>query len=214
MHLQCNTGADSISLARKGAVVTGVDLVPENIFYARKMAEELGVKNISFIECDIMKLAEMHQEKYDIVFTSEGAIDWLPDLKKWTKTVKQLLHKGGYFYILDSHPFFLMFDETELRNEKLVLKYPYFLKKPDYSDDIGGYASEAKAGENYFWMYTISEVINSLIEAGLKIEYLHESDKLFFDLGGMANSGYGEYHYPFFDTKMPFQFSLKAAHSD
>ena len=43
IHLQCNTGADTISLARMGAKVTGVDLVPENIYYARKLAADFGV---------------------------------------------------------------------------------------------------------------------------------------------------------------------------
>ena len=66
MHLQCNTGADTVLLAQKGAIVTGVDLVPENIFYAKKMAEELGIENIDFIESDIMELKEKHHKKYDI----------------------------------------------------------------------------------------------------------------------------------------------------
>ena len=62
IHLQCNTGADSIALAQKGAVVTGVDFVPDNIFYAKKMAQELGIENIDFIESDIMEFKERHNK--------------------------------------------------------------------------------------------------------------------------------------------------------
>lgn len=36
IHLQCNTGADTILLAGMGASATGVDLVPDNINYAKK----------------------------------------------------------------------------------------------------------------------------------------------------------------------------------
>ena len=78
IHLQCNTGADTVLLAKKGAIVTGVDIVPGNIFYAKKMAEELGVKNIGFIESDIMELKEKHHKKYDMLFTSEGCYAGLP----------------------------------------------------------------------------------------------------------------------------------------
>jgi len=85
IHLQCKTGADTILLARMGASAVGVDLVPDNILYAQKLANDLGVSNVSFIESDIMEFMDKHNEKYDIVFVSEGAIGWLPDLIKWAK---------------------------------------------------------------------------------------------------------------------------------
>ncbi len=87
IHLQCNTGADTVLLAKKGAIVTGVDLVPDNIFYAKKMSEEMGIKNINFVESDIMELKEKHNIKYDMVFTTEGVLCWLPDLNKWAETI-------------------------------------------------------------------------------------------------------------------------------
>lgn len=105
IHIQCNTGADTISLARMGATVTGVDLAPENIYYARKLAEDFNV-DATFIESDIMQFKEVHHEKYDIVFTSEGAIGWLPDLKKWGETVRHLLKEDGFVYVNDGHPYF------------------------------------------------------------------------------------------------------------
>ena len=74
LHLQCNTGADSIILAKMGADVTGVDLVPDNIYFAKQLAKDLEVENIDFIESDIMELMENHEGEYDIVFTSDGAI--------------------------------------------------------------------------------------------------------------------------------------------
>ena len=214
IHLQCNAGADSILLAKKGAIVTGVDLVPDNIFYAKKMSKELGVENIDFIESDIMKLKEKHNKKYDIVFTSEGVLCWLPDLNRWAETIKHLLKKNGFFYVLDGHPFFMAFDEEKLRENKVEIKYPYFIREPECNEEIFGYFSENKKGDNYNWMYKVSDIINSLVKAGLTIECFNEHDSLYFNLGGMENCGNGHFHYPFFDKKIPFTFSLKARLKD
>jgi len=210
IHLQCNTGADTILLAQKGAIVTGVDFAPENIFYARKMAQELGVNNIDFIESDIMEFKEKHNKKYDIVFTTEGVLCWLPDLNKWAQTVKHLLKENGFLYVLDSHPFYMVFDEEKLRENKLEVKYPYFIREPEYNEEMQDYFSDNKMGVNYGWMYKISDIINPLAKEGLTIEYFNEYDTLYFNVGGMEESSNGQYHFPFFDKKLPFTFSLKA----
>lgn len=210
IHLQCNTGADTVSLARLGARVTGVDLVPENVHYAERIARECGVGDASFIESDILTLVDTHHQQYDIVFTSEGAIGWLPDLKRWGHTVRQLLKEDGFFYIFDSHPTQLAFCEEKMRNNVLEVRYPYFDRQPDLDPQIGGYASEPREGENYYWMYTVSDVIGALTEAGLCIEFFNEYDVLYFDLGGMEKIEKGLYRYPHFEGKLPFTFSLKA----
>jgi SAM-dependent methyltransferase len=210
IHLQCNTGADTILLAQKGAVVTGVDLATENIFYARKMSAELGVKNIDFIESDIMEFKEKHNTQYDMVFTSEGVLCWLPDLNKWAETVKHLLKENGVLYVLDSHPFCMVFDQDKLRENMLEIKYPYFIREPEYNEEMQDYFSDNKTGVNYEWMYKISDIINPLAKAGLTIEYFNEYDTLYFDNGEMKNSNNGQYHYQFYKKKIPFTFSLKA----
>jgi len=213
IHLQCNTGADTVLLAQKGAAVTGVDFAPLNIFYAKKMAAELGVKNVNFIEADIMEFKEKHDKKYDMVFTTEGVLGWLPDLTKWAQTVKHLLNENGAVYVLDGHPFYMTFDEEKLRENKLEIKYPYFVREPEYSAEMPDYASDEKMGVNYGWMYTVSDIINSLARAGLKIAYFNEHDSLYFKRSGMEDCGNGQYHFPFFDTKLPFTFSLLAKNS-
>jgi SAM-dependent methyltransferase len=211
IHLQCNTGADTILLAKMCENAVGVDLVPDNIFYAKKLAEDFNITNIDFIESDIMTFMEKHDEKYDVVFVSEGAIGWLPDLKMWGKTIRNLLKDDGFFYVFDSHPFFLMFDECISDNILKINKYPYFGKEPDVDDSIGGYASEPKKGvKAYFWMYTVADLINSLTDAGLHVEYFHEFQENFFDAGKMKYIGDGFWNYDFNDNKFPMSFSLKA----
>ncbi|MHC1747247.1 MAG: class I SAM-dependent methyltransferase [Cellulosilyticaceae bacterium] len=211
IHLQCNTGADSIRLAQLGAIVTGVDLVPDNIYYAEKLSKELGVENITFITSDIMKLCEIHNEKYDIVFTSEGAIGWLPNLTKWGQTIRELLKNDGFFYVFDSHPFYLSMDEEKFSQGRLEVKYPYFKTQPDVDDTIGGYASETKKHTNYFWMYTVSKLVNSLVQSGLHIEFFNEYTDYMCDLGNMKLNEKQLYSYEFNSDKFPMSFSLKAS---
>lgn len=213
LHLQCNTGADSIALSRMGAQVLGVDLVPENIFYARKLAKELDASNVQFLESDIMELSEKLHETYDVVFTSEGVLGWLPDLGIWARTIRKLLRETGYLYVFDSHPFFLSFDEAKLSREEYEIRYPYFGREPDEDDCIGGYASEVKQGEkSYFWMHPVSEILNSLIGAGLHIEFFHEFPENFYDSGGMELLKEKRlYAYPYNREKYPISFSLKAS---
>lgn len=212
IHLQCNTGADTILLARMGAHVTGVDLVPDNVFYAKKLAADLNFPEARFIEADIMHLMEIHHEKYDVVFVSEGAIGWLPDLRKWGQTIRHLLKDDGYLYVFDSHPFVLTYNIEKLADNILEIQYPYFSKEPDVDDSIGGYASEPKYGvKAYFWMYTVSDIINSLTGAGLHVEFFNEFRENFFDSGGLTNLGdSGLYNYDYNDDKFPMSFSLKA----
>jgi ubiquinone/menaquinone biosynthesis C-methylase UbiE len=205
IHLQCNTGADTISLARKGAKVTGVDLASENIFYARKMANELKIENINFIESDINNLDIIHKEKYDIVFTTEGVLCWIQDIKKWGETIKKLLKDNGMLYLFDTHPFMFA-----VKYDKLNLQYSYFNKEPIFKQAIGGYASESKMEGNYSWTHTIGDVINSLADEGLTIEKFNEYDFLFHRLRGMEKIEDKKYYYPSFKNKIPLSFSLKA----
>lgn len=211
IHLQCNTGADTMLLARMCKQVTGVDLVPDNVNYARQLAKDLQITNVNFIESDILQLTKTHHDTYDVVFISEGAIGWLPDLNVWGQTIRQLLNDSGYVYIFDSHPFFLALDEEKLANGHLEIKYPYFNRKPDVDDSIGGYASEAKQNvKAYFWMYTVSDVINALLQAGLSLDYFHEFTENFYDAGGMKPVGDDLYNYSFNRELFPMSFSVRA----
>ncbi len=210
LHLQCNTGADSILLARKGAIVTGVDLVPDNIRFARRLAKDFDVKNIQFIESDILKLAEVHTGTYDIVMTTDGAIGWLPDLNKWGKVLERFLSREGFFYFHDCHPFMGIFDEQALENGELIPKYPYFQQHADREAYIGGYASDTKTAENYFWGHQLSTIVNGLLNGGLYITYFNEYDRCAPGMGGTRTDDKGLSYYPELAGKLPLVISLKA----
>ena len=212
IHLQCNIGQDTISLLREGLKeAVGVDLSDQNIFYGNKLKNDFHISNLELIEANVLDFDKAHDKLYDIVFTSEGVLGWLPDLKRWAEVVSNLLKEDGFFYVYDSHPFFHIFDEELLADkQELKIKYDYFDAKADKCMDIGGYACETKHGENYWWNHSMSDVINALIEAGLEIKYFHEFDTLFWNNGNMVQIDKSLYQYPKLIKKLPMSYSIKA----
>ncbi len=209
IHLMCNTGADTISLARMGAKVTGVDFAPENISFAKKLATDFDIKDAMFFEADVLKIMKNHHEKYDIVYTTDGVLQWIPDLMLWAQNVRHLLKDDGFLYLMDMHPFLMTMDEDTM--PELSIKYPYFSKEPEPDELTPSYASEAKKSVNYSWMYTIGDIINSLNNAGLHIEWFHEFDWLSWSMSDEHEEDENDlFYYPKLKGKLPFTFSLKA----
>ena len=174
LHLQCHFGQDTLSLARLGAKCTGVDISDEGIKLAKQLNSELKL-NAEFVCCNVLDTSEFVSEKFDIVFTSYGTIGWLPDLKPWAKMISEKLKPGGIFYIVEFHPIAWMFDYTE---SPQIMKYGYHQKEAIYEEYEGTYADKNSKmiSKEYGWNHSLGEVITSLSEAGLHIEYLKEHD--------------------------------------
>ena len=117
LHLQCHFGLDTLSWARLGAKVTGVDFSSKAIAVARKLAKEVGIP-AEFIECSVYDLPTLHQQNHDIVFTSYGTIGWLPNLDLWAEVVAESLRSGGTFFIADFHPFVWTLEEPNFQSFK------------------------------------------------------------------------------------------------
>jgi SAM-dependent methyltransferase len=210
LHLQCHFGLDTLSWARLGAKATGVDFSGEAIKLARKLSKETGIK-ADFIESDIYLLPEVLKKRYDIVFTSYGVLCWLPDIDKWAQVISHFLKRGGFFYIAEGHPFSTVFDNSA-KAIKLEVAVPYFYNKkpikwepePDYAD--GSYTGSQAT---YEWMHPIGDVINALIQAGLRIEFVHESPVSFYKaMPFMVQNKNGEWHLE--GDPIPLVFSIKA----
>jgi ubiquinone/menaquinone biosynthesis C-methylase UbiE len=172
LHLQCHFGQDSISLARMGAEVTGVDLSDASIQTANELASKAGT-DCRFIECDLYSLPEVLEESFDIVFTTYGTIGWLPDLDKWANVVSHFLKPGGQLIFAEFHPVVWMFND-----DFDGVGYNYFNDGPIHETQEGTYTDrDADIHEEYvMWNHGISEVINSLINSGLVINALNEFD--------------------------------------
>src|SRR5690606_3899602 len=110
LHLQCHFGQDTLSLARMGAEVTGLDFSDEAIRTARALAEELQLP-ASFVCGDLYDAPALLQRQYDVVFTSYGVIGWLPDLNRWAEVVASCLKPGGRFVFAEFHPVVWMLDD-------------------------------------------------------------------------------------------------------
>ena len=97
LHLQCNAGQDSLSLAALGAEVTGVDIADEAIAFAQGLSRDSG-SPATFHRAEVvdwLQRAAADGQRYDVVFVSYGALCWLPDLGAWAKGVAAVLRPGG-----------------------------------------------------------------------------------------------------------------------
>lgn len=210
LHLQCNTGADSILMARKGAIVTGVDFVEDNIHFAKQLAKDFNIDNIQFVNSDVLKLIGKIDQLFDLIVTFDGVIGWLPDLHQWGKVIHHYLDKGGMFYLHDSHPFIMVFDEDGLDQGNLMVRYPYFSKEPDNDPFIGGYACEPKEAVNHYWNHTMDEIVMVLLNQGLKLSYIKEHEKCVVGMGGDTVDNDGLSFYKKHLGKLPMALSVKA----
>lgn len=207
LHLMCHFGMGTLSWAREGAITTGVDLSDASITLAKKLSKEIGVP-ATFICSDIYELPNVLDKKFDIIFASYGVLCWLSNIKKWAKIINHFLKKGGMFYIAEVHPF------TTILSHDFKIFYKYFDKGPYVDDSEGSYIdwSAPVKGITYEWSYTISDVINALIEEELKIEYVHEFPFTMYDQfpGFMEKNKKGQYVLKNKKIQIPLLFSLKA----
>lgn len=210
LHLQCHFGLDTLSWVRLGARVTGVDFSEKAIALARSLSQELSIP-ATFICADIYELPKLLAQKFDIVFTSAGVLCWLPDLQRWTQIISHFLKPGGIFYIREFHPFALVFDDRENLTD-LRVAYPYFhAPEPLRCPVKGSYADRSATVSQtvaYEWVHSLSDILNALISAGLKIEFLHEFPYCTFQmLPFMEQSEDGHWR---LKQNLPLMFSLKA----
>ena len=168
LHLMCHFGLDTLSWARQGAIVTGVDISERSIAVANEIKVKAGVK-AEFIRADVLDLVGVIDRKFDIVFQSYGTYCWLSDLDQWAKVIAHYLKPGGVFFIIDGHPIDLLFLFPEQ-------KYDYFAREPEWTLNPRDYCEkETKIdGEHVEWQHPVSEIVNALIGAGLTIERLDE----------------------------------------
>ena len=164
LHLQCHFGLDTLSWAREGAIVTGVDLSDVAIAKACELSRQTGLC-AEFICCDLYDFTEGTSPDFDIVFTSYGAICWLPCINRWAQTICNSLKKGGTFYMVEFHPIY-----------DVIAGYSYFhCQQPDVEQEET-YTENSNGQKNTVatWGHALSDVINALINVGIRIEQLNE----------------------------------------
>lgn len=172
LHLQCHFGQDTLSLARMGAKVTGVDLSDVALQTARNLAVQLDLE-ARFIESDVYQLQQVLPEEFDVVFTSYGVLGWLPDMGRWAQVVAKHLKPGGYLVLAEFHPVIWMFD-----NDFTHVQYSYFNTETIIENETGTYTDRDAPLqlESVNWNHNLAEVLQGLLNAGLQIEVFQEFD--------------------------------------
>jgi len=218
LHLQCHFGLDTLRLRRLGARVTGLDFAPKAIATARSLFAECGEPG-TFVEGDVYDAPRLIPERFDLVFVSWGTICWLPDLYRWAAVVAAMLRPGGRLYFCDSHPTALLFDEggdpEDMAAGRFAIGYPYFHDpKPLKLDTWQDYADPSVTITNaatYEWAHPVSDLVTALIAAGLRLDWLHEHDRIAWQLlPVMQPAEGGLFRMPEGSPRLPLSLSLSA----
>lgn len=178
-HLQCHIGIDTLCLARRGASCVGLDFSPRAIAAARGLAEKTGLE-ARFVEGDVHEARALLDGLFDMVYVTWGAIGWLPDMPRWASVVSSLLKPGGVLYLLEGHPSFMQLDEraADLRIDfdwRTPPDKPITMsEETSYTGDVTRIAHPV----THEWLHPISDVVNAVIGAGLRLERLNEHELL------------------------------------
>lgn len=218
MHLQCHFGADTLTLAQRGAQVVGLDFSPRAIAAARSLASELGLADRArFVEADLYDApaAIAEPQGFDLVYVTWGALCWLPDVRGWAQVAAYFVKPGGAVYLAEGHPAALVLDDsTPGADGRPGFHAPYFLGEALVLDEPGDYADpEARLTNTrtHEFIHPVADVVTGLIEAGLTLDWLHEHDsvpwRMFTSLRRDAD---GMFRWP--DRPwLPLSFSLRAS---
>lgn len=209
VHLQCHFGMDTLSWARLGANVTGLDFSEAAMQQARTLASELNIE-ADFITANVYDAVDALQHRqFDIVYVNMGSLVWLPDVRAWANVVAQLLRPGGRLYMLDGHPYSHVFGE-----DALTVEVDYFSPDPTRWDEPGSYAdTNASTDHNttFEWAHSIGSIITSLANAGLHVDFLRERSEAYYQRWPFLEPhADGTYRMPADMPTIPMTYSLMA----
>ncbi|PHI18407.1 SAM-dependent methyltransferase [Lewinellaceae bacterium SD302] len=210
IHFQCHFGQDTLSLARMGAEVTGVDLSDRAVEKARELAKKADL-DARFICCDLFNLKghlpAAEAGTFDTVFTTYGTIGWLPELETWAELIDYCLKPGGSFVFAEFHPFIWTLDE-----QRKEFEYSYFNRQAIVEETTGSYTdgSETVQGIEVGWNHSIGEVMSALLGRGLQLEFFQEYDYSPWDcFHDTVETGKHQYQFKGLEGKLPISYGLR-----
>jgi SAM-dependent methyltransferase len=215
VHLQCHIGTDTVSLARLGARVTGLDLSAPAIDQARAFAAASGAE-ATFVRAELYDAVEaLGRERFDLVYTGVGALGWLPDIRRWAQVVAALLRPGARLHIREGHP--VLWSLADARPDSLlVVDFPYFEQaEPSVWDEGGTYVeTDVVFTQNvtHVWNHGLGEIVTALLDAGMELTMLEEHQSVPWDAiaGQMVDIGGGEMQLKDRPERLPHSYTLQA----
>jgi SAM-dependent methyltransferase len=215
VHLECHIGTDTISLARLGAQMTGLDLSPRSLEQARLLSERAGPR-VEFVEADVYEAAAvLGKQAFEFVFTGIGALCWVPSIGRWAMVVADLLAPGGRLFLREGHPM-LWTLEDERPDGLLVAEYPYFEREdPTIVDSPGTYVQTDVTFTHtvtHEWNHGLGEIVTALMDAGLEVTMLVEHDSVPWEAlrGQMTQVALGEWRLTDRPWRLPHSYTLQA----
>jgi SAM-dependent methyltransferase len=215
VHLQCHIGTDTLSLQRLGARMTGLDLSPASLVEARRLAAATG-DDIDFVESEVYGATQVLEAgAFDLVYTGIGALCWLPDIRRWARTVADLLAPGGRLFVREGHP--MLWALADARPDGLLaVEYPYFeTEAPLVFDEPGTYVQtdvELTVNLSHSWNHGIGEIITALMGAGMTLTAFEEHDSVPWEaqVGLMELGQDGEYRLRDRPERLACSYTLQA----
>jgi SAM-dependent methyltransferase len=215
VHLQCHIGTDTISLARLGAEMTGLDFSPAVLAEARELSARSGTP-VEFVESELYDAPKkLGAEAFDLVYTGVGALCWLPSIGPWADVVAQLLRPGGRLFIREFHP--MLWAVGDPRPDRLlVLEYPYFERdEPLVFDEPGTYVDTSETFQHsvtHEWNHGLGEIVTALLDRGFELTMLleHDSGPDNIREGEMEEIGDGEWRLIDRPWRLPHSYTLQA----
>jgi SAM-dependent methyltransferase len=215
VHLQCHIGTDTVSLARLGASMTGLDFSPAAVAEARKLAGQIGA-DATFVEGELSQATQiLGTGAYDLVFTGVGALCWLPSIKVWAQVVAGLLKPGGRLFLREGHPMLWAMQDGR-DDDLLVVRYPYFERpEPTTWNEGGTYVPtdvEFTSTTGHEWSHGLGEIFTALLDSGMTITGFEEHDSVPWEAlpGLMTEIGDGEWQLTQAPWRLPHTYTLQA----
>ncbi len=208
LHVQCHLGMDAITLARRGARATGVDFSPVAVRRARELADRCAA-SVEFLEADSTALPETLAGSFDLAYATVGVLCWIQDVRGWMSSVRSTLRPGGKLVLVDLHPVLQMVGSTD----PLVLDMPYaFSGGHTFEEELSYAGVSTGAGDNVNYAHSLGEIVSAAIDAGLRVDALHEHLDAEFDPRGnvLAREDDGRYRLRLGEQPLPLLFTLLA----
>jgi len=216
LHLQCHFGLDTLSWARLGAQVTGLDFAEPAVAFARALAADVGLTDVSrFVASNVYDApSALPGETFDVVYTSRGVLGWLPEVERWAQVVASFVKPGGIFYIHEVHPILQSLAEEQATPNDLRLAFDYWTGDVLTFPVEGSYAdpgADVDAEWEHGWNHSLGEIVSALAGNGLRIEFLDEKRTLAWPAEWLVEQPGSGYGFPKGQTgTIPLMFSLRA----
>lgn len=216
LHLQCHFGLDTLSWARLGAIVTGVDFSEPAVAFARDLCTRVGLDDVAtFLASNVYDLpGPLSGTTYDVVYTSRGALNWLPDIGRWAEIAAGFVAPGGIFYVHEAHPVMWTVAEEQDTPNDLHLDFDYWGGETLTFPVQGSYAdpdADVDAEWEHGWNHSLGEVVTALAYHGLRIEMLDEKRMVSWPVPWLREGEDGTFGFPSEQTgTLPLMYSLRA----